>query len=40
MNLGSPDPETLSKSRNLLVEELDRCQKLGIPHFNFHPGKY
>lgn len=38
MNLGSPKEETLSKSRNLFVEELDRCHKLGIPHFNFHPG--
>ncbi|KAK3876585.1 hypothetical protein Pcinc_018648 [Petrolisthes cinctipes] len=38
MNLGSSSEETLIKSRNLLVEEMKRCQRLGIPHFNFHPG--
>ncbi|CAL4192679.1 unnamed protein product, partial [Meganyctiphanes norvegica] len=38
MNLGSPKEDTLNKSRTLFVEELDRCHKLGIPHFNFHPG--
>ncbi|XP_050700726.1 probable endonuclease 4 isoform X3 [Eriocheir sinensis] len=38
MNLGSPVPETLEKSRAMLVDELQRCQRLGIPHYNFHPG--
>ncbi|XP_037794632.1 probable endonuclease 4 [Penaeus monodon] len=38
MNLGSPNPETLEKSRNMLLEELQRCERLGIPHYNFHPG--
>lgn len=38
MNLGSPNPETLDKSRNMLLEELQRCERLGIPHYNFHPG--
>ncbi|XP_045584236.2 probable endonuclease 4 isoform X1 [Procambarus clarkii] len=38
MNLGSPVPETLEKSRNMLLEELQRCEKLQIPHYNFHPG--
>ncbi|KAK8733569.1 hypothetical protein OTU49_006363 [Cherax quadricarinatus] len=38
MNLGCPVPETLEKSRNMLLEELQRCEKLGIPHYNFHPG--
>ncbi|RXG61013.1 DNA-(apurinic or apyrimidinic site) lyase [Armadillidium vulgare] len=38
MNLGCPKEETLQKSRKLFVEELQRCEKLGIPHFNFHPG--
>ncbi|MCL4150522.1 UNVERIFIED_CONTAM: hypothetical protein GTU68_048866 [Idotea baltica] len=38
MNLGSPKKEILDKSRTLFVEELRRCQSLGIPHFNFHPG--
>lgn len=40
MNLGSPVPETLEKSRNLLLEELQRCEWLQIPHFNFHPGQW
>ncbi|KAK7070991.1 Xylose isomerase-like TIM barrel [Halocaridina rubra] len=38
MNLGSPVPETLEKSRGMLLEEIQRCERLGIPHFNFHPG--
>lgn len=38
MNLGSPDEETLQKSRDMLVDELERCQKLGLTLFNFHPG--
>uniref|UniRef100_K1Q5R6 DNA-(Apurinic or apyrimidinic site) lyase n=1 Tax=Magallana gigas TaxID=29159 RepID=K1Q5R6_MAGGI len=37
MNCGSPEEENLQKSRNLLVEELQRCQKLGLTRFNFHP---
>lgn len=40
MNLGSPVTETLEKSRCMLIEELQRCERLGIPHFNFHPGKW
>ncbi|CAG0920054.1 unnamed protein product [Notodromas monacha] len=38
MNLGSPKPEILQKSRDLLVDELQRCEKLGITQFNLHPG--
>lgn len=38
MNLGSPVPEVLQKSRGMLQDELKRCQRLGIPHYNFHPG--
>ncbi|XP_045104151.1 probable endonuclease 4 isoform X2 [Portunus trituberculatus] len=38
MNLGSPMPEVLQKSRCMLQDELKRCQRLGIPHYNFHPG--
>jgi AP endonuclease-1 len=38
MNCGSPDDETLAKSRNVLVEELQRCEKLGLTLYNFHPG--
>ena len=39
MNLGSPDEETLRKSRDALVDELQRCEMLGLTLFNFHPGK-
>ena len=38
MNCGSPDAETLEKSRNVLVDELRRCEKLGLTLYNFHPG--
>ncbi|XP_064624941.1 uncharacterized protein LOC135486211 [Lineus longissimus] len=38
MNLGSPKPDLLQKSRDLLVEELSRCEQLGLELFNFHPG--
>ena len=38
MNCGSPDEETLAKSRSTLVDELQRCEKLGLCLYNFHPG--
>lgn len=38
MNCGSPDEGTLSKSRSTLVDELKRCEKLGLCLYNFHPG--
>ena len=38
MNCGSPDPETLAKSRSTLIDELKRCEMLGLPLYNFHPG--
>ncbi|CAG2220887.1 APEX1 [Mytilus edulis] len=38
MNLGSPDEKTLHKSRDLLIDDLQRCEKLGLTIFNFHPG--
>ncbi|XP_052069321.1 apurinic-apyrimidinic endonuclease-like [Mytilus californianus] len=38
MNLGSPDENTLQKSRELLIDDLQRCEKLGLTIFNFHPG--
>ncbi|XP_053577243.1 probable endonuclease 4 [Bombina bombina] len=40
MNLGSPKPEVLQKSRDLLVEELSRCQRLGLTLYNIHPGSH
>ena len=38
INLGSPDPEGLRKSRKAFKEELLRCQRLNLSFLNFHPG--
>lgn len=38
INLGSPNPESLAKSRKAFKEELLRCQKLDLAFLNFHPG--
>lgn len=38
INLGSPKPDILSKSREAFRGELERCHLFGIPYLNFHPG--
>lgn len=38
INLGSPNPEGLAKSRKAFREELQRCHQLKIAYLNFHPG--
>lgn len=38
INLGSPDPEMLKKSRAAFREEIERCLALGLTFLNFHPG--
>lgn len=38
INLGSPDPELLEKSRKAFREEIDRCLALNLTFLNFHPG--
>ena len=38
INLGSPVPETQEKSYPAFVQELQRCQALGIALYNIHPG--
>ncbi|MCL2727071.1 MAG: deoxyribonuclease IV [Bacteroidales bacterium] len=38
INPGHPDPESLKKSREALLEEMLRCQQLGLKLLNFHPG--
>lgn len=38
LNCGSSDPKILHESRESLVDDLQRCRLLGLPHFNFHPG--
>lgn len=40
INLGSPDPTLLKKSRNAFKEEIERCQLLNVQYLNFHPGAY
>jgi deoxyribonuclease IV len=38
INLGNPDPEALNKSRDSFLDEMTRCQQLGLDRLNFHPG--
>lgn len=40
INLGSPDPEKLDKSRQAFLDELRRCETLGLTMLNFHPGSH
>lgn len=40
INLGSPDPEGLVKSRKAFLDELRRCEQLGLSMLNFHPGSH
>jgi deoxyribonuclease-4 len=40
INLGSPDPALLDKSRKSFLMEMERCEKLGIPYLVTHPGSH
>ena len=40
INLGSPDEETLLKSRAAFLDEMQRAQQLGLTMLNFHPGSH
>ena len=40
INLGSPDKDSLEKSRNSFIEEMHRCEQLGLDRLNFHPGSH
>jgi len=40
INLGAPDPEKLEKSRAAFIDEMERCQMLGLRLLNFHPGSH
>lgn len=40
INLGSPDEETLAKSRAAFLDEMGRAQQLGLTILNFHPGSH
>ncbi len=40
INLCAKDKKILRKSRTALKDELDRCEILGVPYLNFHPGAH
>lgn len=40
INLGSPDPDKLAKSREAFLDEMRRCEQLGLTMLNFHPGSH
>lgn len=40
INLGHPEPEALDKSRNAFLDEIQRCEQLGLTLLNFHPGSH
>ena len=39
-NLGHPEEEALTKSRNAFLDEMQRCEQLNINRLNFHPGSH
>ncbi|AWR58828.1 deoxyribonuclease IV [Proteus mirabilis] len=40
INLGHPEEEALEKSRAAFLDEMQRCEQLGIELLNFHPGSH
>lgn len=40
INLGHPDKDALQKSRDAFLDELQRCEQLGLDRLNFHPGSH
>ncbi|MEI7982289.1 MAG: deoxyribonuclease IV [Bacteroidota bacterium] len=38
INLGHPEQEGLDKSREAFLDEMQRCEQLGLDRLNFHPG--
>lgn len=40
INLGNPDHENLKKSRDAFLDEMRRCEQLGLTLLNFHPGSH
>lgn len=38
INLGHPEQEPLEKSREAFLDEMKRCEQLGLDRLNFHPG--
>lgn len=40
INLGHPEKEPLAKSRASFLDEMQRCEQLGLDRLNFHPGSH
>jgi len=40
INLGHPEQKQLEKSRKAFLDEMQRCEQLGIKMLNFHPGSH
>jgi len=38
INLGHPEQDGLDKSREAFLDEMTRCEQLGLDRLNFHPG--
>ncbi len=40
INLGHPEADKLEQSRAAFIDEIERCEKLGLDKLNFHPGSH
>ncbi len=40
INLGHPEMSALEKSRKAFLDEMQRCEQLGLDRLNFHPGSH
>lgn len=40
INLGHPEVEAREKSLRAFIDEMERCQQLGLCYLNFHPGSH
>jgi len=40
INLGHPEVEKREKSLNAFIDELQRCEQLGLDRLNYHPGSH
>lgn len=40
INLGAPDKQKLHMSRDAFLDEMRRCEQLGLTMLNFHPGSH
>ena len=40
INLGHPEAAGLEKSRTAFIDEMRRCEQLGLQFLNFHPGSH